>query len=223
MDRPSTIKLLLSLPLALFLGSCGTESSAALQSSAAPVDGLQSGEGYVTMLRNTAITVTLLDSIDTEVQQTGTEFRAMLARSIVVDRHTVFADGAGARGVLSRVINSGRLKTPAEVSFRLTAIQNESGRWVEVGTNTIHERKATYLHGKIIMIGGGGLVSGGGTIGGRIGKLKEGENRAYPDAGGPATSRSIAPAVPHVQDIFHEIGTEVVFFSNQSTRIALRP
>ena len=53
---------------------------------------------YVTMPGNTAIAVALVDAIDTDVQLTGAEFRARLSRPIVVDGHTLFADGAGGEG-----------------------------------------------------------------------------------------------------------------------------
>ncbi len=123
--------------LALVLVSCGTGNTSEQPSGKAPVEKTAKQTTYVTMPENTAISVTLTDSIDTDVDVSGGDFRAKLNRSIVVNGHTLFADGAGARGTLNKVVESGRLKTPAELNFSLTSIQDGSGRWINVGTNTI--------------------------------------------------------------------------------------
>ncbi|HEQ98298.1 MAG TPA: hypothetical protein ENO22_03040, partial [candidate division Zixibacteria bacterium] len=124
------ISLFLTVSLSLFIASCGADSKA---------EKVEKATVYVTMPENTAITVVLVDSIDTDIQLSGDEFRARLSQPIVVDGYTLFADGAEVKGILDKVVQSGHLKTPAELNFSLTAMQDGSGRWVNVGTNMILE------------------------------------------------------------------------------------
>jgi len=202
------ISLFLSVAVTLCAAACGTGGTTETVATTTTAS-------HVTMPANTAIAVTLVDAIDTDVQTTGDGFRATLNRSIVVGGHTVFAEGAGARGILSKVVESGRLQTPAELSFSLTAIQDEGGSWVNVGTNTIVEKKASHTNREVAMVGGGAIV--GGIIGKVIDKQGSTEIGA---ATGAAVGLGMAAATGK-QDIFHGAGTEVTFFSSQSTRIAL--
>ena len=171
---------------------------------------------YVTMMRNTAISVTLTDSIDTDVHLSGASFRATLTRPIVVDRYTVFDVGAGARGILSRVVESGGLRSRAEVRFSLTALQNAGGHWIRIGTHAIEERRASSTNTRIVLVGGGGIV--GGVVSSAL------DSNSVSGTGvkaGAVTGPEVSSA-PLKQGIFHGVGTEMVFFSNESTRIALK-
>lgn len=205
------VSLFLSMAGAVCIASCGTGSTTEIDATASNTPVTR----HVTMAANTAIGITLVDSIDTDVQVTGDSFHARLNRPIVVDGYTVFADGAGARGILNKVVESGRLKTPAELNFTLTAIQVEGGRWVSVGTNTIYEKKASHTNREVAMIGGGAIV--GGIIGKVIDKQGSTEIGAVT---GAAVGLGLAAATGK-QDIFHGAGTEVVFFSSESTRVSL--
>jgi len=206
------IGLLLSSSLLLLLASCGTGSTTEQKTGAAAPKKTTS---YVTMPESTAIAVTLTDSIDTDVHLSGEEFRATVSRPIVVDGHTLFASGAKAKGILNKVVESGHLKTPAELNFTLTAIQDGSGHWVDVGTRTIIEKKASQTNKDVAMIGGGAIV--GGIIGKIINKDGSTEIGA---AAGAAAGTGVALATGK-QDIFHGVGTEVVFFLSQAKQIAL--
>jgi len=205
------VSLFLSIAGAICIASCGTGSTTEIDATA----GNATTSRHVTMAANTAIGVTLVEAIDTDVQVTGDGFRARLNRPIVVDGYTVFADGAAARGTLNKVVESGRLKTPAELNFTLTAIQVEGGRWVSIGTNTILEKKASHTNREVAMIGGGAIV--GGIIGKVIDKQGSTEIGAVT---GAAVGLGLAAATGK-QDIFHGVGTEIVFFSSQSTRVSL--
>jgi hypothetical protein len=171
---------------------------------------------YATMPAGTQIAVILVDSIDTDEQVSGTEFRARLSRSIVVDGHTLFADGADAVGVLNRVVESGRLKTPAELDFSLTAIQDRTGHWIDVGTDMIQEKKASHTNREVAMIGGGALV------GGIVGKIINRDGSTEIGAAAGAAAGTGLSAATGKKDIFFGVGTEVVFFSNQPTQVALK-
>ncbi len=202
--------------LALVLVSCGTGNTSEQPSGKAPVEKPAKQTTYVTMPENTAISVTLTDSIDTDVDVSGGDFRAKLNRSIVVNGHTLFADGASARGTLNKVVESGRLKTPAELNFSLTSIQDGSGRWINVGTNTIFEKKDSHTKREVAMIGGGAIV------GGIIGKIIDRKGSTEIGAAAGAAAGAGMSAATGKQDIFHGVGTEVTFYSSQSNEIALR-
>ncbi len=171
---------------------------------------------FVTMPESTAITVTLVDSIDTDVQLSGATFRAALSQPVIVEGHTLFANGAAARGVLSNVVESGRLKTPAEMDFSLTAIQDGEGQWVEVVTNTISEKKGSHTTREVAMIGGGAIV--GGILGRIIDKKGSTE---IGTAAGAAAGVGLSAATGK-QDIFHGVGTEITFFSSRAMLVATK-
>jgi len=210
------ISLLLSISLSLFIVSCGTGNTAEQQATNAPIEKVVKKTTYVTMPENTAIAVTLVDPIDTDVQLTGAEFRARISRAVVVEGHTLFADGAGAKGILNKIVQSGHLKTPAELNFSLTAIQDGSGRWVNVGTNMIMEKKASHTTREVAMIGGGAIV------GGIIGKIIDKKGSTEIGAAAGAAAGTGLSAATGKRDILHAAGTEVVFYSSQSNQIALR-
>lgn len=210
------ISLFLSVALSLVIASCGDDSKADQQDGKATNGKAVHSTTYVTMPEKTAIAVTLVDSIDTDVQTSGEEFRATLSRPIVVNGHTLFADGAGAKGILDKVVESGRLKTPAELNFHLTSIQDGSGRWIDVGTDMIMEKKASHTNREVAMIGGGAVV------GGIIGRIIDRKGSTEIGAAAGAAAGTGLSAATGKNDIFHGAGTEVTFFSSQSTQIALR-
>jgi len=200
--------LFLTLSLSLIIASCGT-GEADQQTGTTPT------QKYVTMPDSTAIAVTLVDSIDTDFQLSGSEFRVRLNHPVVADGHTLFAEGAEAKGILSRVVESGRLKTPAELDFSLTAIKYESGQWANVGTDMILQKKASHADRQVAMVGGGAIV--GGIIGAIIDKKNSTEIGAV---AGAVAGAGLATATGK-QDIFMGAGTEITFFSSKSMSIAL--
>ncbi len=211
-----TIGLFLASSLLLLIASCGTGSTHEQQTGATTSEKVAKATTYVTMPENTAITVTLVDAIDTDVQVTGAPFRARIFRDVVVDGHTLFAEGAEAKGTLTKIVQSGHLKTPAELNFRLTAIQDPSGNWVDVGTNTILEKKDSHTNREVAMIGGGAVV------GGIIGKIIDRDGSTEIGAAAGAAAGTGMAAATGKQDIFHAVGTEVVFYSSQPTQIAVK-
>jgi len=203
------ISLFLMVSLVLLAVSCGTGSTTEKTDNAAP------STVYVDMPANTEITVTLIDSIDTDFQLSGSGFRAELSRPIVVNGHVLFESGAAAKGILSKVVESGRLDTPAELNFSLTAIQDGNGHWIDVGTNMIMEKKAPHTNREVAMIGGGAIV------GGIIGKIVDRKASTEIGAAAGAAAGTGLSAMTGKNDIFYGTGTEITFFSSQSTSIAL--
>jgi len=203
--------LFVSLSLAFIIASCDSGSTSDQGVQATP-----KATTYVTMPAKTAIAVTLIDSIDTDVHVTGAVFHARLSRPIVVNGHTLFADGAEARGTLNNVVESGRLKNPAELDFSLTAIQDKNGNWVNVGTDMIQDKKASHTGREVAMIGGGAIV------GGIIGKIIDKKGSTEIGAVAGAAAGTGLSAATGKQDIFYGAGSEITFFSSQSMQVALK-
>lgn len=205
------IGLFMSVSLVFLIASCSTGTTTEKTENATPGQ----TTAYATMPANTEIAVTLVDSIDTDFQLSGAGFRATLSQPIVADGHTLFANGAEARGILNKVVESGHLQNPAELEFSLTAIKNRDGRWINVGTNMIQEKKASHTGREVAMIGGGAIV------GGIIGKIvdKKGSTEIGAVAGAAAGTGLAAATGKH--DIFHGAGTEVLFYSSRSLQVAL--
>lgn len=170
---------------------------------------------YVTLPAGTPLVVTLLDSIDTDIDSTGDEFSAELSEPIVINGVTVFEAGAPVVGVLTNVIESGRLKTPAELSFTLASIQDADGNWVPVSVDTLAEKKASHTGREVGMIGGGAV------IGGVIGKLTKKKGGTLIGAAAGAAAGTAAAAATGKQDIVHPAGETVTFTTRQSSEIAL--
>jgi len=199
------IGLLMILSLTLVLASCGSDVDAEKGAVAVAT--------VVTMPANTPINVRLVDSIDTDVQLTGAAFRAALIDPIVVSGHTLFPRGAMVKGVLNNVVESGRLKTPAEVSFSITAIQDVNERWTDVATNMITETKGTHTDREVAMIGGGAIV------GGIIGKIIDRKGSTEIGVAAGAAAGTGLAAATGKQDIFYGPGTEITFYSSQAMRV----
>jgi hypothetical protein len=208
--------MLMTLTASLAVVSCSNNSTSESQGASGQKEQTAQATTYVSMPTGTAITVTLVDSIDTDVQKTGAEFRARLSQSIVVNGSTLFARGAGAKGILSKVVESGHLKTPAELNFSLTSLEDTGGRWVDVGTTMIVEKKDSHTKREVAMIGGGAIV------GGIIGKVID--QKASTEIGvaaGAAAGTGLAAATGK-RDIVHGAGSAIVFTSNRSVQVALR-
>lgn len=201
------ISLLLGASLTLLIASCGGDSTAEKVSKTTT---------YVNMPVNTELTVTIVDSIDTDVHVTGAEFRAKLSQPIIVDGRTLFASGTNAKGILDKVVESGHLKTPAELKFSLSAIQDQNGQWVNISTVMIELKNASHTNNEVAMIGGGAIV------GGIIGKIVNKDGSTVIGAiAGAAAGTGLALATGK-QDIFLGVGTEVTFYSSKAVQIALQ-
>lgn len=209
------ISLLLTVVLALFIASCGT-GEADPKVTSTPIRNVAKSPSYVVMPENTPISITLVDSIDTDFQLSGDQFRARLNQPVVVDGYTLFTDGADARGILNRVVESGRLKTPAELDFTLTAVQDRNGNWADVSTYTIQDKKGSHTNREVAMIGGGAIV------GGVIGKIIDRDGSTEIGIGAGAIAGTILASRTGKKDIFYGVGSEIVFFSSQSMQIALK-
>jgi hypothetical protein len=169
----------------------------------------------VSLPESTVIAIELIDSIDTDVHVTGTEYRARLLEPVVFGGETVFEKGATAVGVLNKVVESGRMKTPAELVFSLVSIEDRSGQQVQIDTYPLEEKKDSHTKKQVGLIGGGALV------GGIIGKVtgKKGGTEIGAVAG--AAAGAAAAAATGKQDITLHSGTQVHFVLRSPVRVTI--
>jgi DNA mismatch repair ATPase MutL len=169
----------------------------------------------VTLPESSLVRITLVDSIDTDIHVTGTEFRASISEPVVYNGEVLFEKGAVAVGVLNKVVESGRLKTPAELSFSLVSIADRSGQQVLIDTYPIDEKKGSHTKEQVGLIGGGALV------GGIIGKVtgKKGGTEIGAVAG--AAAGAAAAAAAGKNDITLHAGTEVQFLLRAPVKVTV--
>jgi len=208
--------LFISVLLMLFVVSCNNDNAAKKQADKTPAEKAVKTPAYVTMPESTAIAIIFVDSIDTDIHQTGMEFRAKLLYPIVVQGYSLFDEGAAVRGVLNKVVESGRLKTPAELIYSLTAIQDKSGQWIDINTYAIQQKKGSHTNREVAMIGGGAI------IGGIIGKIIDKKGSTEIGAATGAAAGLIAADATGKKDIVHSVGTGAVFYLRQPTQVTLK-
>jgi hypothetical protein len=165
---------------------------------------------------STMIKVKLIDSIDSDVHVTGTKFRALLAEPLTVDGKMIYETGTAVTGVLDNVVESGHLKTPAELSFSLISITDANGNEIPIKTYTIDEKKGSHTNRDAELIGGGALV---GAIVGKLTKKKGGT--AIGAAAGAAAGTATAAATGK-QDLVHSAGTEAVFILKEPVQVTIK-
>jgi hypothetical protein len=165
---------------------------------------------------STTIKVKLIDSIDSDVHVTGTKFRALLAAPLLVDGKTVYEEGTAVTGVLDNVVESGHLKTPAELSFSLISITDAAGNEIPIKTYTIDEKKGSHTNRDAELIGGGALV------GGIIGKLTKKKGGTLIGAAAGAAAGAATAAATGKKDLVHSAGTEVVFILKEPVQVTVK-
>ena len=126
-------------------------------------------ETPVTVPEGTNIVVVLDQSLSSNVSRAGEEFQATVVEPVVIDSKTVVASHAHARGRVVSAVPSGRLQTPAELSFQLTAVE-VNGAWRDISTTAVGARGKSHKTRDVEFIGGGAAV--GALIGGLAGHGK---------------------------------------------------
>jgi hypothetical protein len=165
---------------------------------------------------STLIQVKLIDSIDSDVHVTGTKFRALLSEPLTVDGKMVYEAGTAVTGVLDNVVESGRLKTPAELSFSLISITDANGNEIPIKTYTIDEKKGSHTNREV------GLIGGGAIVGGIIGKLTKKKGGTEIGAAAGAAAGAATAAASGKQDIVHSAGTEAVFILEDPVQVTIK-
>ncbi len=165
---------------------------------------------------STLIQVKLIDSIDSDVHVTGTKFRALLSQPLTVDGKVLYEEGTAVTGLLDSVVESGRLKTPAELHFSLISITDAAGNEIPIKTYTIDEKHGSHTNRDAELIGGGALV------GGIIGKLTKKKGGTAIGAAAGAAAGAATAAATGKKDIVHSAGTEAVFILKEPVKVTVK-
>jgi hypothetical protein len=133
----------------------------------------------VSVPAGTELAVRLGAAIDTGSTPAGAEFEGTLANALTVNGTEVAPVGSSVAGKVTKVVSSGRLKTPAELSLVLTSLTLKGGNQVAISTSTWSMKGKSHAKRNIGMIGGGagagaliGAIAGGkkgAAIGGAVG------------------------------------------------------
>ena len=112
----------------------------------------------------TMVTVRLGQAISSETAHTGDSWDGTLANDIVVNGQTVAKAGDPVKGKVTYAKSSGRLKTPGQVSIRITSINGTS-----VTSSAVGAKGKSHTKSNATKIGGGaaagaliGALAGGG-------------------------------------------------------------
>lgn len=125
------------------------------------------------------LSVRLVDALDTGKTAEGASFEGTLAAALVAEGVEVAAVGSKVTGKVTRVVSSGRLNRPAELSLVLTSLTPMGGGKVGISTSEWGMKGQSHKKRNIEMIGGGagagalvGALAGGkkgAAIGGAVG------------------------------------------------------
>jgi hypothetical protein len=125
----------------------------------------------VTIPADTTISVRLGSAINTGTAQSGAAFEGTLAEAVSVGGTVVAPVGNKVEGKITKVVSSGRLKTPAELSLVLTSLTVKGGNTVNITTNAWSMKRKSHTKRNVEMIGGGG---GAGALIGALAGGKKG-------------------------------------------------
>ena len=134
---------------------------------AAPV---QQQPHTITLRAGTALNVRLEDSVSTERNSSGDNFRASLTAPVIVDGFVIADRGSKVQGQVVEAERSGRVKGRANVSLALTEINTTDGQRVRVQTNSVIREASASKGSDTAKIAAGsalGALIGGLTGGGK--------------------------------------------------------
>lgn len=160
------------------------------------------------------IVVSLSDSIDTGKEKTGDQFEATLINPIEVANQVIFPAGATVTGEITHSVSSGRMKTDAELSLTLTALES-SVKSHPIVTDTTFQKGKSHTKRNIGLIGGGAAV--GTAIGAITGKKK---GALIGAAAGAAAGTGVA-ALSGKQELVYKSGSQLTFILREPLRVTL--
>ena len=116
----------------------------------------------------TKVTVRLGQAISSESAHTGDTWQGTLANDIVVNGQTIARAGDAVKGKVTYAKSSGRLKTPGQVTIRLTEVNG-----ISVTSSAVGAKGKSHTKSNATKIGGGAAAGAliGGLAGGGKGAL----------------------------------------------------
>ncbi len=119
---------------------------------------------------STRLEITLSNSVQTNVNQTGEHFSGSVASPVMVEGKVAIPQGSKVDLVITKLVKGGTLKTPPEIAFTAKEITLPDGKTYAVVTNEIYHKGKSHTDREVKMIGGG--AAAGAIVGGIIGKGK---------------------------------------------------
>jgi outer membrane lipoprotein SlyB len=193
----------------------GTEETSTAKSDTEKAGGILSRSQPVTLAAGTPIPVILDQSLSSNGSSAGETFEATVLGPIVADGKTVIPDHARARGRVIAAQPSGRLQTPAHLSFALTAVEI-GGAWHEISTSAVSLSGKSHKTRDIEIIGGGSAL---GAIVGAI--AGHGKGAAIGAAAG-AGAGTVGAAATGKKDITVPAESHVEFRLRQPLTVEVR-
>ncbi len=133
----------------------------------------------------TAVTISMIDSIDSSRDQAGQRFDASVDAPVLVDGRTVIPKGARARVLLASVAQAGHIEGRSGVKLQLISVTLH-GAAHSVRSSVFEQQGSSRGKRSAVIIGGGAAV--GAAIGGIFGRKKGAAEGAAAGAGaGTAT------------------------------------
>ncbi|MGH9776451.1 MAG: hypothetical protein ACRD50_16085 [Candidatus Acidiferrales bacterium] len=154
---------------ALILGGCSKSSDDSGGDSGANSSAKSGGKAKgtaVTIPAGTVIHAVLDQALSSNGSSAGQEFTATVSEPVLAEGKVAIAKDARAKGQVLVATPSGRLKTPAEISFKLTSVE-VGGVDQQISTSAVALRQKSHKKRDIEFIGGGGAL--GALIGGLAG------------------------------------------------------
>jgi hypothetical protein len=115
-----------------------------------------------TIPAGTKVTVRLGQAISSETAHTGDTWEGTLANDVVVNGQTIAKAGDPVKGKVTYAKSSGRLKTPGQVTIRLTSVNGTT-----VTSSAVGAKGKSHTKSNLTKIGGG--TAAGALIGGLAG------------------------------------------------------
>ncbi len=158
----------------------------------------------ITIPAQTAIVVTLDQSVSSTNAKVGEKIAGTVALNLVVNGQTAIPKGSKAVLKVASVQPSGRLKTPAKLWLRLTSVE-VNGKTYTVSTNLSGQTGPSHNKRNVIAIGGGS------ALGAAIGAIAGGGKGAAIGAAAGAGAGTAGAAATGKKDITYPPETKLRF------------
>lgn len=166
----------------------------------------------VTVPAGTPVQVRLQQTVSSNQSTVGQEFTGVLAEPLVVNGQTLAPKGANVWGKVATARPSGRLKTPAALYLRLTAVEIKGKRHA-VTTRLAGRTGQSHKKRNIEMIGGGA------GVGAAIGAIAGGGKGAAIGAAAGAGAGTGAAAATGKKDVVYPVETLLTFRLSQALTV----